>query len=108
MDRPGIVIIRSIGVRLVRWNEKHFAGRDNESASIDFSPAFTFGAKDQNAFIKPARPLDPMPTRFGIPSEAFDMQADTERMAPDMAEQISGQEMDDLTWEPLCLVFHRR
>ena len=46
--------------------------------------------------------------RLGIPSEAFDMQADTERMPADMAEQIGGQEMDDLTWKPLSLVFHGR
>jgi len=36
------------------------------------------------------------------------MQADTKRMAADMAEQIGGQEMDDLTWKPLCLCFHER
>jgi hypothetical protein len=46
MDRSGIMIIGSIGVRFVRRNEKHFAGRDGESATIDFGPTFTFGAKN--------------------------------------------------------------
>jgi hypothetical protein len=108
MDRPRIVITRSVGVRFVRRNEKHFTGRDGESASIDYGPAFTFGAKDQNRFIKPVRPFDPMPTRFWIPSEAFDMQADTKRMAADMAEQIGWQKINDLAREPLCLGFHGR
>jgi hypothetical protein len=106
VNRPGIVITRSVGVRFVRRNKKHFTGRDSESASIDYGPAFTFGAKDQDRFIKPVEPLDPVPARFGIPSEAFDVKADTERMPADMAEQIGGQKMDDLTWKPLCLVFH--
>jgi hypothetical protein len=106
MDRPGLVITRSVGVLFVRRNEKHFTSRDSEPASIDYGPAFSFGAKDQDRFIKPVGPLDPMPARFGIPSEAFDMQADTERMPADMAEQIGGQEMDNLAWEPLCLGFH--
>jgi hypothetical protein len=100
------VIIGTVGVWLVSRNDKNFTGRDGESASIDYGPAFTFGAKDQNRFIKPMGPLDPVPARFGIPSEAFDVQADTERMPADMAEQIGGQKMDDLTWKPLCLVFH--
>jgi hypothetical protein len=108
VNRPGIVITRSVGVRFVRRNKKHFTGRDSESASIDYSPAFSFGAKDQNRFIKPMGPLDPVPVRFRIPSEAFDMQADTERMPADMAEQIGGQEIDNLAWKPLCLVFHGR
>jgi hypothetical protein len=47
-----------------------------------------------------------MPARFGIPSKAFHMQTYTERMAAHLAEQIGGQEMDNLTWKPLCLVFH--
>ena len=49
-----------------------------------------------------------MQTRFGITSEAFDMQTDTERMAAHLAEQIGGQEMNDLAWEPLCLRIHGR
>jgi hypothetical protein len=108
MDRPGIVIIRSVGVRFVRRNEKHFTGRDGESASINFGPTFSSDAKNQNALIKPVSPRDPMPTRFGIPSDAFDMQKDTERMAAHLAEQIGGQEMNDLASEPLCLRIHGR
>jgi hypothetical protein len=108
MDRPGIMIIGTVGVRFVRRDENNISGCDGESASIDFGPSLTFGAKNQNTFIKPARPLDRMPTRFRIPSEAFDVQADSERMASRLAEQIGGQEMDDLPWKPLGLCFHRR
>jgi hypothetical protein len=95
-------------MRLVRRNEENFTCCDGESAPINFDPAFSFGANDQNGFIKPVRPPDPMQMGFGIPSEAFDMQTDTERMAADMAEHIGGQVMDDLAREPLCLGFHGR
>ena len=88
MDRPRIMIIGSVGMRFVRWDEKQFTGPDGESASINIGPAFSSGAKDQNGFIKPVRPADPVRMRFGIPSETFDMQTDTERMSGDMTEQI--------------------
>jgi hypothetical protein len=47
-----------------------------------------------------------MPMRFGIPSQAFDMQTDSERMAAHLAEHIGRQEMNDLARERLCLGFH--
>ena len=47
-----------------------------------------------------------MPTRFGIPSEAFNMQTDTERMAAHLVEQTGRQEIDNLTRKTLCLGFH--
>jgi hypothetical protein len=82
------MIIGPVGMRFVRRDEKHFTGPDGKSASINFGPAISFGAKDQNGFIKPVRPADPVRMRLGIPSETFDMQTDTERMSADMAEQI--------------------
>ena len=82
------MIIGSVGMRFVRWDEKQITGPDGESASINFGPAFSSGAKDQNGFIKPVRPADPVRMRLGIPSETFDMQTDTERMSGDMTEQI--------------------
>lgn len=88
VDRPRIMIIGTVGMRFVRRDEKQFSSRDGESASINFGPAFSSGAKDQNGFIKPVRPADPMRMRLGIPSETFDMQTDTERMPGDLTEQI--------------------
>jgi hypothetical protein len=93
-------------MRFVSRNEKHLIGRDSRSDPIDFSPAFPFGAKDQNTFIESIRALNDMTLRLGIPSEALDMQTDTKRMARHMAEPIGGRVMDDLAREPLCLCFH--
>ena len=36
------------------------------------------------------------------------MHTNTKRMAAHLAEQIGGQEMNDLAWESLCLLFHQR
>jgi hypothetical protein len=108
VNRPGIVIIGSVGVRLVCRNKKDFARRNGKSASINFGPTFPSDAKNQNGFIKPVRSAYPMQIGFGIPSKAFDMQTHTERMATDMTEQIGGQEMNDLATKSLCLGFHGR
>jgi hypothetical protein len=108
MDRPGGVIIGSVGVGLVRGNEKHFTGLDGEPAAIHFRPALSFGAKNQNRFIKAVRPANSMQTRLGIPSEAFDMKAYTKRVTPDLAKQIGRQKMNDLARETLRFGFHRR
>ena len=85
VDRPGIAIIDSVGVGLVSRNEKHLTGCNSKSAAIHFRPALSFGAKNQNRFIKAVRPANSMQTRLGIPAEAFDMQANTERVTPDLA-----------------------
>jgi hypothetical protein len=82
------MIIGPVGMRFVRRDEKHFTCRDGKSASINFGPPISFGAKDQNAFIKPVKPADPVRMRLGIPSETFNMQTDTERMPGDLVEQI--------------------